>query len=243
MSGNFDIQLKTLQFHATKQDVNFLNNPDNKRGIIKLIKKNKLNPSVIEYIWSNSKYKNEIIKKQTLPTVIREDIIHSCQMSYSTYNWATILRNFIKFHSPTDEEYKKFLTSYRSNLMILELWNIVPRKCYELGGEEALYKIMLNNEVRTQYALKRLHYLVVEIMKYVPEMHLPLIETIINVDDDSFTTKFLSPVFKATTVSDEAVNFLLKNLKTDTFKEIVKNAMRRGNISDIMLAKIYLAID
>ena len=121
-----EINLKNLAIKARSGDKSFLYYDNSKSKINSIIRKNQLPKYVIEYLWQSKIYKKELVRNQkTLPQSIREDIIWNCLKVYKESPWTSILRNFLKIHSPTDKELSILIAGSGDgghDSIVLECW-------------------------------------------------------------------------------------------------------------------------
>lgn len=237
------LNIRELERKAGKGDKSFLYYDNSKSKINSIIRKNKLKPFVIEYLWKSKIYKKEIIKHQTLSDSIRRDIIEQCINHYPDSPWVSILRNFIKNHNPTEHEMKSLLFSEKqtSNL-VLECWETKPLLCYRIGAQDLLYNIISSSsKYRNEYVSRRMNSILIKIFNQIDEMQIEVTRVICNLKNSFIIRDILTPLFKTTKVQDNVVDFLISELDVQTFKLVINPAIQRSNISDNMMAKILLA--
>lgn len=245
-----EINLRNLFIKAKKGDKSFLYYNNSKSKINAIIRKNQLPNFVIEYLWQSKIYKKELIRNQkTLPQSVREDIINKCTTALVESPWTSILRNFLKFHNPTDKELQLLVGTPINKLsgthdsIILECWEAKPEDCHRLQFDDLLYSVIVRNSVKNGSIHKQIVNIISYILTSLPEMQKQLLDEILSTGNDFVVRNLLKPAFKITPVNDFTVDYLLTHSHNDTFKDIIKYAMHRENISNNMMAKIYLAID
>lgn len=241
-----EINLRNLISKAKKGDKSFLYYDNSKSKINSIIRKNQLPDFVIEYLWQSKIYKKELIRNQNkLPNIIREDILENCITAFSESPWTSILHNFLKLHNPSDAEIGVLIEpgpkSHGS--IVLECWESKPETCHRLGYDGLLYAVMTNVTSKDDLTHKQIVNIISNVLLTIPEMQKPLLDEILTLNNEFTIRNLLTPVFKITAVSDFTVDYLLTHANRATFKDIIKYAMHRENISDNMMAKIYLAID
>lgn len=240
-----EINFNILINKAKKNDQTFLHYENSKTKINTIIRKNKLPDFVNEYLWQSKIYKKEIIKHQILTQNIRQNIIDNYTNISSP--WPSIFIGFLKYHKPTKEELSLFLsvetyTNAKVSL-ILDCWDLQPDMCLELGAEELLYDIIQNYSVtRNEHDYRRIVRIISYIISKMPTIRFVLLDEIVKTSD-YLIIKILEPALKSIYLDDDIINYLLTNLKKNIFKSLTKIAIHRDNISESMIAKIYLAID
>jgi len=252
-----EVNLKILYAKALKNEKSFLYYENSKSKINTIIRKNKLPDYVVEYLWQSKIYKKEVVKYQSLTPKIREDIIKTSCTSYLKSPWTSVLINFLKEHNPTEDEVSYLLSNksltdsglsptdvYKQKMsIILDCWSMCPDICHKIDADEMLYKILNStNAPMTEHNLRRIISAVSHIISKIPDMRMTLLGNIVK-DSEWVINKILGPALKGIFIEDEIVSYLLKNLKSSTFKNLVKMAMHRENVSENMIAKIYLTID
>lgn len=247
----YEINFKSLIKNARINNKLFLHYDNSKSKINTIIRKNVLPGFVIEYLWQNKAYKKELIRNQkTLPPSIREDVVRSCIIAYSSSPWTSILRNFLKLHSPTQEELNILVnaggladgTFPGHDSIILECWEHRSYDSFTLGFDQMLLPVIIRNIDKEEHHKQIVTVTSIIIEKY-PTLIKELFDTILSVNNDMIVRQLLIPVFKVTKLNDFAVDYLLSHTKKPLFNSIIKNAMHRENISDNMLAKLLLALD
>lgn len=243
------INLKNLSIKAKKDDKSFLYYDNSKSKINSIIRKNQLPDYIISYLWQSKIYKKELVRNQkNLPQEVRKDIIDNCLSALSESPWTSILRNFLKNHEPTGPEIMQLMnvpSSAKShNGIILECWENVPYICFSLGMDNKFYNILRSEMANaSDYKLRRIVSIMSNIINSIPEMRIPLMQTVLENNNEFATRQILVSVFKTTTVGDDVADYLLTHAKKSIFKEVAKHAIQRHNISENMIAKIYLAMD
>lgn len=239
-----EINLRNLTTKARKNDKTFLYYDNSKSKINSIIRKNQLPDFVIEYLWQSKIYKKELVRNQkTLPNFVREDILDNCITAYSQSPWTSILRNFLKFHNPSHADLGVLLEDSTNDSIILECWECKPLDCYELKYDSKLYNVIRKNANKDGIIHKQMVNIISNVLLTIPDMQVPLLNEILSLSNEFLIRNLLTPVFKITAVNDFTVNYLLSHANKETFKDIIKYAMHRENISDSMMAKIYLATD
>lgn len=248
ITTKYEINLKTLAKNARAGDKSFMYYNNSKPKINTIIRKNKLPDFIIEYLWQSKIYKKEIVRNQKhLPPSVREDIVYMCVRAYSNSPWTSILRNFLKSHNPTDAELMMLVSGGGDNehahdSIVLECWDQRPNDCNRLKLAKLLYPVIIRNSDKEGFH-KQIVNIVSKVIEDYPELEKELFDNILSINNDIVIGSILIPVFKITKLNDFSVDYLLSHTSKAMFKTIIKNAMHRENISDNMMAKLYLAID
>jgi hypothetical protein len=240
-----EINLRNLTAKAKKDDKTFLYYDNSKSKINSIIRKNQLPGFVIEYLWQSKIYKKELVRNQkNLPKFVREDILENCITGYSQSPWTSILRNFLKLHNPSSADLGVLLATPTHESVVMECWDCMPKECHKLGHDLVLYDVIRKNANSKDGMIhKQIVNIISNVLLTIPDMQKPLLDEILSLSNQFLIRNLLTPVFKITAVNDFTVNYLLSHANKETFKDIIKYAMHRENISDSMMAKIYLAID
>jgi len=240
-----EVNFNILINKARKNDQTFLHYENSKTKINTIIRKNKLPDFVVDYLWKSKIYKKELIKHQTITPSIRQDIIENYNNKNSP--WPSVLIGFLKYHKPSKEELSLFLQVEDINTanisLILDCWDLQPDMCLELGAEKILYHIIqIYYTLRSEHDYRRIVRITSYIIFKMPTIRFALIDEILSTSD-YIIVKILEPALKSIFLDDEVVNYLLTKLKKSTFKSLTKIAIHRDNISESMVAKIYLTVD
>lgn len=235
-----EINFNILINKARKNDLTFLHYENSKTKINTIIRKNKLPDFVVNYLWQSKVYKKELIKHQIITSNIRQDILNN----YTNENspWPSILIGFLKYHKPLKEELEPFFYTNSRISLILDCWDLQPDICLELGADSILYDIIRNYSTRNEHDYRRIVRITSYIISKMPTIRFRLLDEIIKTSDHMII-KILGPALKSIYLDDDIVNYLLIKLKKNVFKSLTQIAINRDNISESMIAKIYLAVD
>ncbi len=245
ITDRLKINLKTLAQKAKKDDKALLYYDNSKSKINSIIRKNQLPNFITSYLWQNKIYKKELVRNQKiLPEEIRKDIIDNCINSYTKNPWTSILRSFLKLHNPLDDEITTLINLPTNSCVALECWDIKLHQCHNLNFDIKLYDLIKTKLVNlNEYESKRIIGIISTILSQIPEMRMPLMYELLNNSYRLTALHLLKAVLKITAINDEVINFMLTNTNETVFKDIIKYAIHRQNISDNMIAKIYLAVN
>lgn len=255
MSTKEEVNLKLLTSKAIKNDKSFLYYDNSKSKINTIIRKNKLEDFVVEYLWASKIYKKEILKHQVLTNYIRKDVIYNCKHNYPSSPWVSVLKNFLKLHNPTKKELESLIrkdytpdtNKPRNKELVIMCWEVIPKKCYEFGFKEDFIHILKNIMTfiyRTKnFDSNRLNYTIVSIFKSVEEMRIPMLEAINTSVNSPLIIEVLLPVVKSVKMTDEVVDYMMTNYNKRVFKNLMKSAIHKENLSENMTAKVYLTLE
>lgn len=232
------ISLKDLIQESSLNNKSWLYTTNVKNRIKNIIRKEKLPPEVVNFLWEKRDLRWDIVRYQT----ISEDTMKFIIDNYDNKKEISrpIYKEMLISQKITDDVLDYFANFQRKEELIFETWKNIPERMHEKFDIKSFFNLIefdgyiyYSKYIQTLVTILKKKIFLSMFLDYIIDRNLSIM---INVQGEIFLEILCSSVF----FDDDSISKLSKILESNLFRKYTEYIISRGNCSNATKALLLL---